>query len=127
MPNAFQYIKFNLGLTTEDTYPYTAIYKPCDTTKKLNKVVKLNSSPYETIGSDDLSIKYALYTKGVLSSCIDAKKIMMYVSGVLTDTSMATQSPVCNHGISLVGYGVDNDTGIPYYTVKNSWGTSWGE
>jgi len=33
--------------------------------------------------------------------------MMMYVSGVLTDTSASTKAPVCNHGITLVGYGVD--------------------
>jgi cathepsin C len=32
-----------------------------------------------------------------------------------------------NHAVLVVGYGTDPDTKTPYWTVKNSWGTGWGE
>jgi cathepsin X len=45
-----------------------------------------------------------------------------YTSGIYHDTTGATQLA---HGISVVGFGVEN--GTKYWTVRNSWGTHWGE
>jgi KDEL-tailed cysteine endopeptidase len=32
-----------------------------------------------------------------------------------------------DHGVAVVGYGVDYYGGTPYWVVKNSWGAAWGE
>lgn len=32
-----------------------------------------------------------------------------------------------NHAVLVVGYGTDEESGLNYYLVKNSWGTGWGQ
>ena len=46
-----------------------------------------------------------------------------YESGVITFVDCGEAE---NHGVLAVGYGYDANYG-PYWLVRNSWGTSWGE
>ena len=32
-----------------------------------------------------------------------------------------------NHGVVLVGYGNEEQSGLDYYILRNSWGTTWGQ
>lgn len=53
-----------------------------------------------------------------------------YRGGVYTHTGLVDRfNPfeLTNHAVLLVGYGVDSATGMKYWTIKNSWGESWGE
>ena len=35
--------------------------------------------------------------------------------------------PLGGHAIKLIGWGVDEGTGAPYWTCVNSWNKLWGE
>lgn len=47
-----------------------------------------------------------------------------YAGGIYSEKVLL---PTCNHEISLVGYGYDEESDREYWIGRNSWGTNWGE
>ena len=47
-----------------------------------------------------------------------------YTGGVITDT---TRYEGITHVVTVTGWGVDRASGAPYWVVRNSFGTAWGE
>lgn len=62
-----------------------------------------------------------------LTACLSPAQItagfINYAGGVFQDSSCDGST---NHAINIVGYGVDAATGLPFWKVRNSWGTGWG-
>ena len=52
----------------------------------------------------------------------DTRTFQFYSSGIITSDSCGTS---LDHGVLIVGYGEED--GTEYWTVKNSWGSDWGE
>ena len=50
--------------------------------------------------------------------------VIGYTKGVITGSACGTST---NHDVLAVGFGTDGSTGLEYFLVKNSWGTTWGE
>lgn len=50
---------------------------------------------------------------------------LVYSQGVYKPNIAANRLKAA-HGLEIIGWGSDTD-GTPYWIVKNSWGTSWGE
>lgn len=69
-------------------------------------------------------IKAEIYARGPVAATVNADPLRDYEGGILDDDSASTQS---NHIVSITGYGVDEDSGKPYWIVRNSWGEYWGE
>ena len=128
MDNAFEYIKANGGLDTEETYPYHAHQEKCHFNKKS---VGATVSGYVDVPSgDEEALKEAVATIGPVSVAIDVTedKFMLYKDGIFVDNTCSNQE--LNHGVLAVGYGTNTTTNgkeQDFWIVKNSWGSSWGE
>uniref|UniRef100_A0A8C9Q2P3 Peptidase C1A papain C-terminal domain-containing protein n=1 Tax=Spermophilus dauricus TaxID=99837 RepID=A0A8C9Q2P3_SPEDA len=125
MDFAFQYIKDNGGLESEDTYPYEAKDGSCRY-KPENSVA--NDTGVIYIPKHEEALKKAVASVGPISVSIDAslRSFQFYKKGIYYDPDC--KSSELNHGVLLVGYGFEgtNPNKNKYWLVKNSWSKGWG-
>ncbi|KAI6682050.1 hypothetical protein NL676_035931 [Syzygium grande] len=121
---AFEYIKYNGGLDTEEAYPYTAKEEPCKFSAGSVGVQVLDSVNI-TLGAED-ELKHAVAMVRPVSVAFQVvRDFSAYKSGVYTSDTCGSTSMDVNHAVLAVGYGVEN--GVPYWLIKNSWGADWGD
>jgi len=119
--NAFEWmIGTGTGLVSESDYPYSAKGTHCKVDASQEKAF---ISAWHQISTDETQIAAALQQYGPLSIGINADTFQFYSGGVMDPASC--NPAALDHGVAIVGFGTDN--GQDYWTVRNSWGTSWGE
>lgn len=70
-------------------------------------------------------MKAEIYHRGPIGCGIHAnKQLDEYEGGIFEQFVLF---PLMNHEVAVVGWGVDEDSGLEYWIVRNSWGTAWGE
>jgi len=79
---------------------------------------------YGVIRNDVHAIKSEIFHRGPVAAVINASPIDDYNGGIFTDKS-AGRGP--NHIVSIVGWGMDDESGKQYWIIRNSWGQYWGE
>lgn len=128
---AFTYAT-SAAICTESSYRYTA--KDPDTKENAQNLCKEHAScrvaipkgavkGFKTVSRLSESALMSAVAQQPVSIGIDADSDLFhhYSSGVLTGSC----GVMIDHAVLLVGYGTDD--GKDYWTVKNSWGSSWGE
>jgi hypothetical protein len=77
----------------------------------------------QTNACTEPQMQQLLYQFGPLSVCLDAVSMQFYQGGI--DTAPNCSPQAIDHCVTMVGYGEQN--GTPFWRMKNSWGTTWGE
>ena len=110
MDYGFEYV-IDHGITTESAYPYKAVDQSCKTDGGDFKISK-----YTDVGQGNCDDLADAIQGQPISVAVDAESWQFYSGGIFSDCG--TQ---LDHGVLLVAYSSDA------WTIKNSWGTSWGE
>lgn len=107
------------GLCTEEDYPYLGYDSKCK--ESSCKVAVQSVDKVQLPMGDEESLAIAV-AKTPVSIVLDASAMQLYDKGIITKCS-----EYINHAVLAVGYDKDAETGLKYWTIKNSWGADWGE
>mmetsp|Transcript_86741 Transcript_86741/g.137630 ORF Transcript_86741/g.137630 Transcript_86741/m.137630 type:complete len:423 (-) Transcript_86741:102-1370(-) len=125
----FEYV-MNHSLTYEEVVGYKSFWgKSQECSLKMQTHVAAypvaSISGFVTNPTNDyLALMEALVTHGPQAVSVDASGWSPYQSGIANFCDVAENIDI-DHAVVLVGYG--NGGSIGYWTVRNSWGTMWGE
>lgn len=124
---AFEYIINNRGVDTEASYPYQAALGVCryNATNAGGLIVNYT----QTTSGDDNSLLQAVAAQPVAVGFDASDPAFRWYSGGVYAGGGACSTTRLNHAMAVVGWGVEvvSTYHLTYWTVKNSWGTSWGE
>jgi len=110
------------GMDPLSDYPYTGEDGYCSF-QSSEVVAKITNWQYATQNNDENQMAAQLVSEGPLSICVDAESWQSSPGGLLLPGAGCGQS--LDHCVQAVGYATSGST--PYWIVRNSWGTDWGE
>jgi cathepsin F len=117
------------GIDSEAAYPYTAEDGNSGSCVFQASNVAATEKTYQNFCNEQTNpctmnqIQQLLVKNGPLSACLDATPMQSYSGGI--DNPQDCDPTAIDHCITLVGYGTQG--GTPFWKIKNSWGTGWGE
>ena len=119
--SGLEYIIYNQGVDTEQSYPYKGTDDKCAFNKtniggNLTQVVNITKGNVS-------ELNHAIATVGPISVAIVATpQFQMYQSGIFELNNCGIEP--LNHAVTAVGYGFSGNK--TFYIIKNSWGPDWG-
>lgn len=126
--NAYKAIHELGGLETESDYPYNGHQNKCKFDANITRVQVTGGVE---ISTNETEMAQWLVQNGPISIGINANAMQYYRGGVSHPWKALCRAGGIDHGVLIVGYGVANypkfNKTLPYWIVKNSWGTRWGE
>ncbi|AYN44975.1 cathepsin [Alphabaculovirus alterspexiguae] len=107
------------GVEQEFDYPYKAERQPC--ALKPHKFAAGVRNCYRYVLLNEERVEDLLRYVGPIAIAVDAVDLTEYYGGIVS----FCENNGLNHAVLLVGYGVENN--VPYWIIKNSWGSDYGE
>uniref|UniRef100_H0XWL3 Peptidase C1A papain C-terminal domain-containing protein n=1 Tax=Otolemur garnettii TaxID=30611 RepID=H0XWL3_OTOGA len=116
---AFQYIKENGGLDSEESYPYDAKDESCKYTPEYSVA---NDTSFVDVPKEEKALMKAVATVAPIMLVL----IQFYKDGIYFEPNCCSED--VDRGVLVVGYAyeeaeLDNHK---YWLVKNSWSEAWG-
>merc|ERR1739844_431775 len=116
--------KPDMGVCRDCTWPPAEAGKPGENCWAKQNFTRYFVNEYGTISGAE-NMKKEIYKRGPIACTIDVTlKFEHYGGGIYTEH---LDRIGLNHEISVVGWGLDEQTGQEYWIGRNSWGTYWGE
>ena len=121
----------DFGAVEESCFPYTG--KDSDCISEAN-CTRYYGTDYYYIGGyygacNEPQMRLELVNNGPIAVSFEVlNDFMNYKGGIYQHTGLTDRfNPweITNHVVLVVGYG--SEGGVPYWSVKNSWGEDWGE
>lgn len=120
--SAYRAIKNLGGLETEADYSYQGHVQACNFSAQMAKVY-INDSV--ELSRNENKLAAWLAQKGPISVALNAFGMQFYRHGIAHPLRPLCSPWFIDHAVLLVGYG--NRSNVPYWAIKNSWGSDWGE
>jgi len=126
--NAYKTLLEIGGLETEADYGYDGKDEACQFNR--SKVAARVTGGVE-ISQNETQMAQWLLKNGPISVGLNAAAMQFYKGGVSNPFSFLCSPDGIDHGVLIVGFGEHDyplfHTKLPYWIIKNSWGTGWGE
>jgi len=126
--NAYKTILEIGGLETEKDYGYDGEDEKC----KFNRTkVAARVTGGVEISQNETEMAQWLFKNGPISVGLNAAAMQFYKGGVSHPWRFLCSPDGIDHGVLIVGFGVHDyplfHKKLPFWIIKNSWGTGWGE
>uniref|UniRef100_A0A672Z4K2 Digestive cysteine proteinase 1-like n=1 Tax=Sphaeramia orbicularis TaxID=375764 RepID=A0A672Z4K2_9TELE len=122
---AYEWVMKHGGIGTTETYgSYMGMNGFCHMNES-QLTARIKSYTNVTSG-DAEALKVALFKNGPVAVSIDAShpSFVFYSHGVYYEPACGNTTDALDHAVLAVGYG--SLKGEPYWLIKNSWSTYWG-
>lgn len=128
--SVFRYLQDTGKAYRDKCYPYKERRNYCSVRSHSNCEVNPSLSSngqvkFKVLTNENDILYHVAKTGPVVTAVQTTNDLLLYAKGILNDRRCTNRQRDVDHAFLIVGYG--EEKGVPYWLIKNSWGTDWGE